>query len=251
MPADDKSWFMCVVGNFGHTLIGPARISEHPLQVGATVAIGALMVYRVDRAVDDNYAINNNGGLLHVPGAMNEVGQFYDRIGTTLFILSSAGALATGGLLANRPDIAQTAGIGLEAVLFTKIYTGFLKRTISRARPFVDEGPRDFDFFKYNSPRPERSMPSGHTSSIFAFVTVLTERHPSWWLRIPAFAFAASVAVQRMESRNHWLSDTFFGASLGYGIGRVISARHQSTDRADTTLQACLLPGGFGLKYNF
>ena len=249
--AADRPWFEVAARDFAHTVTAPARLVDYPLHVGAVAAIGALMVFELDRTVDDRYAKSNSGGLFHGPGIMGDIGDFYDKIGTSVFILSSAGAVAAGGLLAKRSDVVRTAVIGLEAVLFTKIHTGFLKRTFSRARPFVGKGPRDFDPFSYRSPRPKQSMPSGHTSSIFAFVTVLTQRHPSWWVRIPAFILAACVAVQRVESRNHWVSDAFFGAALGYGVGRTVAARHRITGRAGTGLQSSLSPNGLGFSYNF
>ena len=249
--AADRPWFEVAAKDFAHTVTAPARLTEYPLHVGAVAVIGALMVYKLDRKVDDHYALSNSGGLFHGPGTMGDIGEFYDKIGTSVFVLSSAGAVVAGGLLAGRSDVVRTAVIGLEAVLFTKIHTAFLKRTFSRARPFVGKGPRDFDPFSYRSPRPKQSMPSGHTFSIFAFATVLSQRHPSWWVRISAFTLAACVAVQRVESRNHWVSDAFFGAVLGYGVGRTVTARHRIIGRADTGPQSSLSPGVLGFSYSF
>ena len=68
--------------------------------------------------------------------------------------------------------------------------------------------------------------PSGHTSSSFAFATVLNESYGPW-VGVPAFLFASFVGYERVDARNHDLSDVVSGALIGYAIGYAVSKNHQ------------------------
>jgi hypothetical protein len=63
-----------------------------------------------------------------------------------------------------------------------------------------------------------QSLPSGHASSIFAIATVISKQYDHWWVKIPAYTFATSVAFQRMNDRRHWGSDVFVGGGIGYWV---------------------------------
>ena len=58
-----------------------------------------------------------------------------------------------------------------------------------------------------------QSFPSAHTATGFAFAVALTRMYPlGWWW----FSFlAAMIALQRVETGAHYVSDTCFGAAIG------------------------------------
>jgi membrane-associated phospholipid phosphatase len=58
-------------------------------------------------------------------------------------------------------------------------------------------------------------MPSGHALKAFATMTVVVKRYPHWWVQLPAYSIACGVAVQRIDSRNHWVSDVVLGGTIG------------------------------------
>lgn len=68
--------------------------------------------------------------------------------------------------------------------------------------------------------------PSGHTSSSFAFATVLNESYGPW-VGVPAFLFASYVGYERVDARNHDFSDVISGALIGYAIGYAVSKNHE------------------------
>ena len=78
--------------------------------------------------------------------------------------------------------------------------------------------------------------PSGHTSSAFTTAAVLNE-HYGPLVGIPSLALAGLVGYQRIDSREHELSDVIFGAMLGYIVGTSI-ARDEKAE----------LPEIFGMK---
>jgi len=69
-------------------------------------------------------------------------------------------------------------------------------------------------------PNVEAALPSGHTALAVGLAMALAWRYPRgrWY-----FAFlAAVVAVQRVVSGNHWLSDTLLGAALAVMVAGAI-----------------------------
>jgi len=46
------------------------------------------------------------------------------------------------------------------------------------------------------------------------------------WVGVPLFAFATFVAYERVDARNHDLSDVVSGALIGIAIGRAVMKNH-------------------------
>lgn len=109
------------------------------------------------------------------------------------FLLNAGLCVAAG--------IAINAGITLAA-----------KYVINRDRPYVTY-PSLQPYQKEITP----SMPSGHTSSAFAVATSLTMFHPKWYIVIPSYAWAGSIAYSRMYLGVHYPSDVIAGAIVGCG----------------------------------
>jgi membrane-associated phospholipid phosphatase len=68
------------------------------------------------------------------------------------------------------------------------------------------------------------AWPSGHTSSSFAFASVLDEFYGPK-VGIPAYCAAGLVAYRMMETGDHWASDIVFGATLGWVAGHTIAGK--------------------------
>jgi hypothetical protein len=96
------------------------------------------------------------------------------------------------------------------AVGITTLSTTLLKYAANTTRPNGDP----------------HGWPSGHTSSSVAFATVL-DQYYGHRIGIPAYMFAGLVAWERIDDREHDLSDVVFGAALGYVIGRTVASEHQ------------------------
>jgi membrane-associated phospholipid phosphatase len=161
-----------------------------------------------------------------VPRHLSSVGRVYDRIGPSNVVLGAAGVLAAGGLLTDNSKHVRTSIRMMEAVLFTQLITGALKETIGRARPFTGDGPTHAELMEleFVNGHAQRSMPSGHTSKIFAAASVVAHQYDSWWVKVPVYATAASAGIQRIESGKHWFSDVVVGAALGYFVGATLTS---------------------------
>jgi membrane-associated phospholipid phosphatase len=97
------------------------------------------------------------------------------------------------------------------AALINGIVTTVLKTSIQRERPF-ETYPDEVT--KYSSGG-SYSMPSGHTSTVFAAATSVSILYPKWYVIAPSYLFAASVGYSRMYLGVHYPSDVLIGAVIG------------------------------------
>jgi membrane-associated phospholipid phosphatase len=98
------------------------------------------------------------------------------------------------------------------SVLSAAVITNILKYTIDRPRPF--ETYPDIEKATHaGSP----SFPSGHTSDAFSLATSLSIAYPKWYVIVPSYAWAMTVAYSRMHLGVHYPSDVLAGALVGAG----------------------------------
>lgn len=64
------------------------------------------------------------------------------------------------------------------------------------------------------------AFPSGHTSRVFALVTVLGQKYKRW--RIVLFVFASLIGFSRIYIGAHYPLDVIAGAALGIGVSFIV-----------------------------
>ncbi|HEY3268806.1 MAG TPA: phosphatase PAP2 family protein [Armatimonadota bacterium] len=129
---------------------------------------------------------------------------------------SSIGAEGVAGttlvlLVAGGRHEKDTGKLLLAAVGNSTVLTQTLKYLTGKVRPeSSDNAPRyhPLSGFKNNS------FPSGHTSASVAAAVVLGHQYPR--LRYVFYGLAAGVGVARIEGHNHFPSDVYWGAGVGY-----------------------------------
>jgi membrane-associated phospholipid phosphatase len=152
-----------------------------------------------------------------------EAGRIWGEVYPTAII---AGAFGLHGLIANDPS---TKKIGFEIVqtaLYAGAITTFLKIATGRARPFTDRGSaayHPFTFFDDDF----HSLPSGHVTLAFSLSTVLSKNTKSDLLEIIAYLPAVLTAISRVYQDNHWSSDVFLSAAIGYFVGDWVVNLHE------------------------
>ncbi len=78
-----------------------------------------------------------------------------------------------------------------------------------------------------DSPNGENlAWPSGHVSSTMALATVLNDAYGPV-VGVPMFGLTALVGIERLDDREHHLSDVVFGAALGWVVAETIMKEHR------------------------
>jgi membrane-associated phospholipid phosphatase len=142
-----------------------------------------------------------------------------------------------------------------EAFMLTYGTKDILKNIINRNRPYSYFGPvpsgleDDYD----------KSFPSGHTSLAFmsaGFLTsiLLKDYSNSKW-KTPvisiSYSMAVAVAVNRIRSGSHFLTDVITGVAIGSLYGYLVLAIHLNRKRNNTNITLATSLNGFILSYSF
>ncbi|TDI46455.1 MAG: phosphatase PAP2 family protein [Acidobacteria bacterium] len=175
-----------------------SRENLKPLLIGSAAT---LVVVPFDDAISER-----------VQGSASDLGDIGDVVGRPLVV-----GAATGVLLLATPFIdnqryrAFTFSLG-QAFILNFALTEGIKAAVSRTRP---NGEDDYSF------------PSGHTSSTFAWASVLAHYYGKA-VGIPSYIVATLIAVSRIERGSHFPSDVVFGATLGLisGFTAVRGSKH-------------------------
>lgn len=121
----------------------------------------------------------------------------------------------------------QTASLASEAAASAEIVAMAMKHADRRMRPTEAGVSGDFThtWFRTKNRNLDGAggFPSGHTAASFAIATVFAERYRSHaWAPFAAYGLAGIVGVSRITTREHFPSDVFLGAALGYSISRFV-----------------------------
>lgn len=246
-----QSFPQTVIGDIGRVAASPFRLSKNAgLCLIAFTAVTAGFYALLDAPIDEEYAGENRHAVFYPAKKLAGVGKIYDDISPKKFSLGvSAGLLASGIVLQDK-KLLETTRLVVESVLLTQFATSFSKGLIGRSRPYTERGPRDLNLFKSNRAEEFRSMPSGHVSNIFAIIGVIDKQYDQRWVKIPAYTLGVSVALQRMNDRQHWTSDVIAGAGLGYWIGSAL-ANKKPAGAKSSSLQPDLFKNTVGVAINF
>lgn len=102
-----------------------------------------------------------------------------------------------------------------KATLYSGLMATLIKNIVQEPRPNSDN--RD-------------SFPSGHTTSAFAFASVIGVEH-EWYWGVAAYTMAGFVALSRINDNAHRLHDVAGGTTLGLAYGLGLSYLSQKNKR--------------------
>ena len=131
--------------------------------------------------------------------------EVYLVVGTPLIV-------AAAGVISHDKNTIRNAVVIMESVVVNVAVTNALKYSVNRERPFITY----HDIIRKTDPLGP-SFPSGHTSNAFATAASLSLTYPEWYVIIPSFAYAGTVAYSRMHLGVHYPSDVAAGALIGAG----------------------------------
>lgn len=120
--------------------------------------------------------------------------------------------MVTTGLIKHDDQAVRKACVAIASAAVNSGITLAVKYSVNRNRPFVT-----YPDIAKKSPAGSPSFPSGHTSGAFVLATSLTLSYPKWFIIVPAYSWACTVAYSRMDLGVHYPSDVLAGALIGTG----------------------------------
>lgn len=136
--------------------------------------------------------------------------------------LAGAGVVGLYGLgrLQSNDHLRETGVLAGEAMINSAITDTVLKYSFGRERPLEGDGKGHFF-------RGGQSFPSEHSALAWSFASVLSSEYPGWLTKTLAYGGASAVSLARVTGKQHFPSDVFVGATLGYLTGKyVYKSRH-------------------------
>ncbi|RFS15310.1 phosphatase PAP2 family protein [Emticicia sp. C21] len=116
------------------------------------------------------------------------------------------------GLIKKDKDL-QRQGLAAGAGLVVSLGTSYiLKKVVDRPRPF-----QEYPYIHPAIVETDPSFPSGHATAAFAAATSLSLTARKWYVTVPAYLWAGTVAYSRLHLGVHYPSDVLAGALIGAG----------------------------------
>jgi membrane-associated phospholipid phosphatase len=134
------------------------------------------------------------------------------------------------GLLRKDTYAQKTAIFVGEAVIDSFVVYGVMNAVTRRDRPLdvAQSGIYSDTFFHSSKLLTGSSFPSGHTIAAFSIATVFANRYKNHrWVPWVAYGAACMIGFSRITLGEHFPSDVFLGAALGYSITHFVVLRGQ------------------------
>ncbi|RIK78067.1 hypothetical protein DCC62_08395 [candidate division KSB1 bacterium] len=222
-----RSFAATVGGDVSHIFSSPFRIKQKDgWRLLALTATTALFVTSLDKRIDQDFVERDD---FYVKPAIRlaQIGDVYDKYSAEYVLAGLSFPMLAGGLILKDRKLATTGRLMIESFLIAGAITQLGKKVSGRARPYTGDGPSAFAWFKFSGTEERRSFPSGHATGAFALMTVLAKQYDSWWVEIPCYTLAVSVAMQRLDTHRHWGADVVLGGAIGYWVGSTLVNRHK------------------------
>jgi membrane-associated phospholipid phosphatase len=163
-----------------------------------------LFAQNIDIDLLKNININRNQNIDHS----------FDILSKTSYPVSLAIPIGLFGVgLIKKDKVLQRQGLTVVASLTVSLGTTYiLKKIVSRERPAIA-----YPFIQPAIVETDASFPSGHSTAAFSTATSLTLAYPKWYVAVPAYTWASTVAYSRLHLGVHYPSDVLAGAVIGAG----------------------------------
>jgi hypothetical protein len=224
------------------------------LKIGLISAATFLVIETVDQPVRD--AVLRDGkydanGLFikesqkYYKSVPIEFGRMWGEIYSPIVLFSG---FAVHSLLTDDITTRKIAYEIGQASLYAGALSFILKLAIGRSRPYLNEGTTHFTPFASIFNQDNKSIPSGHSTVAFVLSTVLSRNVKSPVLKVLAYLPAVFTLVSRVYQDQHWASDTFAGAALGYFVATWVVDQHE--DNKSLVEMSSIYPISFRIALN-
>ena len=204
----------------GDIITQPAKFtSEDWIKVSTTLGITGLATL-IDKEIKE-FSKSNRSQFLN---NLFSIDKYYhiEGIAISIAVIYGYGAL-------NNNDKMKNLGLRLtEATVYSGIIDLAAKVIIGRSRPTNIDDQYVFQPFSFSFEN--TALPSGHTTLSFAYSTVMANEYNNFFWKFGWYSLAGLVGYARIYNNQHWFSDVFLGAALGYFIGEFV-INHKSNQK--------------------
>lgn len=196
------------------TVTAPARFDSTDWLTAGGIAGVAVLLYSQDGEIRDMFQRNRGG----TTNAVEDVFKSFGRIETAVpaFALVYVGARHF-----HAGRLERAAALSLESFIISGLIFQTVKFTAHRDRPYENSSP-----YKWHGPGfydSAQSFPSGDAATAFALLTPVAHVYGDVHVVPPLAYGAASLAsLGRINHNDHWASDVFVGAALGYFTAKTV-----------------------------
>lgn len=164
---------------------------------------------------------------------MGDLAHFGDYMGQLIPNLAYIGGMYWNYKKTDNKTSLNQSRLMFKTTFYSGLTTGILKRVVNQKRPHGGD---------------RLSFPSGHTTTAFAFASIVGLEHNYLW-GISAYSLAGIVGLSRMNDNAHYLHDVIFGATIGMAYG--ISLHHlQKKKGLNSNISCLILPADNGAFAN-
>ncbi len=204
----------------GDVITQPAKFtSEDWIKFSATLGVTGLATL-IDLHIKEFSQANKNNFANH----LFSIDKYYhiEGMAISIAVIYGYGAL-------NNNDKLKNLGLKLtEATVYSGIIDLTAKVLIGRRRPTNIDNQYVFQPFSFSFEN--TALPSGHTTLSFAYSTVMANEYNNFFWKFGWYSLAGLVGYARIYNNQHWFSDVFLGAALGYFIGEFVN-NHKSNQK--------------------
>lgn len=183
----------------------------------------ALAIHQLDIPLNDLVSHNNTPFI-------KGFSKTFEPFGNLFYILPAIGSTYIYAHLSGKNDdlsgFAITAG---KAVIIANTLATLSKVLTHRHRP-NDDTPTKIN--QWDGPRldlKDVSFFSSHAVTAFSLASVIASTYADHkWVPPVAYTMASLVGLSRITGNDHWATDVFVGAVLGYGIGKLVYKLNRS-----------------------
>ena len=233
-----KGYFKVYVTDFKNIVTAPARWDSSDWLTAGIVTGIAAGLYNNDAKIQKWVQDRNTTTTNNIGDTVTSWGLTYTPI--------LLGGMYLYGHFADDPKMRKTVLLTIESVVLTVVSVETLKYAVQRHRPYTGDGPHAWDGIGHGS-NSRLSFPSGHAAADFAIATVIASEYDNYIVPPLVYTVATITGLTRIAKNDHWSSDVFAGAAIGYFTGKLLVTSHRNDKEDEVSLAPMINDGGFGM----